>query len=119
MLGGAPIGWDKGWRAKSPQGRVVGPEYVSSGRAVLTSDLSCVRNCRRRVHGSTRILIALCCISGHRLKSFFPNNFQDVFLEGEEGEGRLGSRCGGGSVVLSTPGVGFAGRQCGVTPSLG
>lgn len=79
----------------------------------------CVRNYRRSFHGSTLILITLCCISGHRLKSFFPNNFQDVFLEGEEGEGRLGSRCGGGSVVLSTPGVGFAGRQCGVTPSLG
>ena len=114
MLGGAPIGWDKGWRAKSPQDRIVGPACVSSGQAVLTSGLLCVRNYRRSFHGSTLILITLCCISGHRLKSLFPNNFQDVFLEGEEGEGRLGSRCGGGSIVLSTPGVGFVGCQCGV-----
>ena len=104
----------KGRRAKSPQGRIIGPECVSSGQAVLTSCLLCVRNCRRGFHGSTLILITLCCISGHRLKSFFPNNFQDVFLEREEGEGRLGSRCGGGSIVLSALGVGFVGCQCGV-----
>ena len=113
MLGGAPIGWDKAQRAKSPQDRTVGPECVSSVQAVLTSGLVC-QKLQGSFHGSTLILITLCCISDHRPKSFFPNNFRDAFLEGEEGEGRLGSSCGGGSVVLSTPGVGFVGCQCGV-----
>lgn len=94
MLGGAPAGWDKGLRATSPQGRIVGPECVSSRQAVLTSGLSCVRNCRRSVHGSTLILIALCCISRHRLKSFSPNNSQDASLEGRKGRGAMAGGVG-------------------------
>lgn len=97
----------KGRRAKSPQGRIVGPECVSSGRAVPTQ-VSCVSETARTVHGSTVTLIALCCISGHRLKSFSPNDPQDASLGGVKGRGAVAAGVGG-SVVLRTPGRRFCG----------
>ena len=108
-----PLDGTRAGEPSHPRIELLGQRVCLPGR-LYSPQVLCVRNYRRSFHGSTLILITLCCISSHRLKSFFPNNFQDVFLEGEEGEGRLGSRCGGGSVVLSTPGVGFVGCQCGV-----